>query len=396
MSFTDLFLSVKHHLKDHPEQTFTFYPSSTAAFSCKQCAQCCQQSWEVPVTERYYRHWAPILEGKDPERFTQAFRLSYENSKDPLAYAHIRRHPDQRCVFLDSDNLCFLQKSFGHEALPQICQVYPRLKSTSPAGNYTSHALSGSCSKAADLLSDELNLSFGYQPRAPQNKNPSLLLNETQTLDEFDYLSFLGLVLDLIQTPKTPSLKHLQTLVIETLAEFISRDNRENWCQTRGKNPQRWAERVQFRQSHLTFEPSLALRVWEDFVPLKGAEMTRYFMLLVAQQKHSSQPSPELQSHLFEVVRHLWVGKMCVTDGLVHHQFTLAQEYLWHVVTLSVIQIWVGAELFHHQKIRHLPSLINRTEVALTHRVDFFDRIKSLPTQDCLRLMRHLNQWSLF
>ncbi len=57
------------------------------------------------------------------------------------------------CPLLRDDCLCALQAEKGHEALPYICQVYPRSEARKPSG-YLERSLSPSCEAVLALLWD--------------------------------------------------------------------------------------------------------------------------------------------------------------------------------------------------------------------------------------------------
>ena len=99
--------------------TFVFDPSQR--FACRDCrARCCRLPVAIP------------LSNDEIARFeSQASWIRERIGSDGLEWVRRGRVPTRdvdrtlQCVFLDEDDLCTLQKKFGHDFLPQTCKSFP-------------------------------------------------------------------------------------------------------------------------------------------------------------------------------------------------------------------------------------------------------------------------------
>lgn len=89
-------------------------------FECRDCpARCCRVPWSIRFgpeeTERFLADpWIELRVGSEGRRVLARGMLPQRE--------HERR---LQCVFLDDDQLCSLQKRYGHEYLPRACQSFP-------------------------------------------------------------------------------------------------------------------------------------------------------------------------------------------------------------------------------------------------------------------------------
>ncbi len=97
----------------------TFAPEQR--FECTSCpARCCQLPWAIRLlpeeVERYLGDpW--VTERAGPEGLAVIERQSVLPVRERAGLP--------ACVFLDDDDLCSLQKEFGHAFLPRSCQAFP-------------------------------------------------------------------------------------------------------------------------------------------------------------------------------------------------------------------------------------------------------------------------------
>jgi lysine-N-methylase len=89
-------------------------------FECRDCpAKCCRLPARIRITgeeaERYLADpWVRERAGDEGVRIIQGGGLPiHEKDRGP------------QCVFLDDDNLCSMQKRFGHDYIPRTCQAFP-------------------------------------------------------------------------------------------------------------------------------------------------------------------------------------------------------------------------------------------------------------------------------
>lgn len=98
----------------------TFSAPDNQLFECRDCpARCCRTPWSIQLgTEEVERYiddpWVIDRAGADGVRVLGRKMLPKR--------VHERR---LQCVFLDEDELCSLQKKFGHGYIPRACQAFP-------------------------------------------------------------------------------------------------------------------------------------------------------------------------------------------------------------------------------------------------------------------------------
>lgn len=108
--------------------------ASRSHHNCKMCGGGCR-SYDVMLTEREARRldlamWRPLL--NDVPDDTPLVLL------DEVAHQYTLNKVDDRCVFLDADNLCIVHKSAGMDAKPIACQFFPLQIVQSPDGLHAS------------------------------------------------------------------------------------------------------------------------------------------------------------------------------------------------------------------------------------------------------------------
>jgi len=106
-------------------------------YECTGCGKCCS-GWAVPLTEEDYdriseKDWASLHPKFIGKKLFRELR-DYEAADSPYTNAIVRGE-DGHCPFL-VDNLCFIHKSFGPNAKPAICQLFPYCFNETPSGVY--------------------------------------------------------------------------------------------------------------------------------------------------------------------------------------------------------------------------------------------------------------------
>lgn len=112
-------------------------------FSCtaSKCQDNCCIGWEIDVDPDSFRHYQKI-KGSIGERL----RTGIDTSDHP----HFHTDKNQRCVFLNQDNLCDIQKELGEDALCDICREHPRFYHV--CGDIEEAGLGIACEEAARLI----------------------------------------------------------------------------------------------------------------------------------------------------------------------------------------------------------------------------------------------------
>ena len=120
-------------------------PKYVADFQCdgSKCnAKCCGK-WRIDIDMETYKKYQRI---KNP-----AMRKKILSSIQPSTIQtgfQIKLNNKGVCPLLCEDNLCYIQRNMGEDALSQTCKVYPRM--VQQIGNYQFRMLAMTCSVAAE------------------------------------------------------------------------------------------------------------------------------------------------------------------------------------------------------------------------------------------------------
>ena len=126
-------------------QSIILQPKYVADFQCdgSKCnAKCCGK-WRIDIDMETYKKYQRI---KNP-----AMRKKILSSIQPSTIQtgfQIELNNKGVCPLLCEDNLCYIQRNMGEDALPQTCKVYPRM--VQQIGNYQFRMLAMTCPVAAE------------------------------------------------------------------------------------------------------------------------------------------------------------------------------------------------------------------------------------------------------
>ena len=123
-------------------------------------AQCCQK-WHIPIDKATYKryHWIknPVVKNK--------ILGSIIKTSDSKEYC-IKMDENGKCPLICKDDMCYIQRNLGAEALSEVCQTYPR--KVVVLGNCQLRSLSMTCPVAAE---EALFSSDGMVLEIIDNKN---------------------------------------------------------------------------------------------------------------------------------------------------------------------------------------------------------------------------------
>ena len=173
-------------------------PDFYECFRCRAsaCRHSCCRGWEIDIDENTLELYQN-LSGEWREKMDAAIVCDESG-------AHFRLTEDERCPFLQQDGLCELIRSFGEDALCDICALHPRFYEV--VGSYELAGLGLSCEAVCDLLlagegeltlrceetGDELTFSSLLKSLDLEVGDPALRFTPTENLD--------GVLLHLEQT----------------------------------------------------------------------------------------------------------------------------------------------------------------------------------------------------
>ena len=126
-------------------EIFILQPKYVADFQCdaSKCnAKCCGK-WRIDIDMETYKKYQriknpamrkKILSSIQPSTIQTGFQIELDNKGV--------------CPLLCEDNLCYIQRNMGEDALSQTCKVYPRM--VQQIGNYQFRMLAMTCPVAAE------------------------------------------------------------------------------------------------------------------------------------------------------------------------------------------------------------------------------------------------------
>ncbi len=340
--------------------------SDYGRFSCSACAACCQ-SWNIVVNEAYYHQWKEHWETHEDSRFHQAFLKN--DTTDTDRFANLAKHPGtDRCVFLDSDNKCYIHKAHGEEHKPVGCQVYPR--SIQPQFNgYSSIFLQKSCASAPGLMLRDphiyyfLKSDFAHAlPPRPDSVDPE------DVFPRADYHLFLGLALDLLEQPFGGLISRYGTLG-QTLARLIQWDD--------GKSL-RWADLYRAALEDVQY-PSTPSEEARDTAQKMCHNLVKWRFPEMMDPPPASGLTPQevtvLNQYLWVYLRQKLITQSYIPPGQLFYDVLTHQ-----VVNMCFLQMTVLYTRYLQQaeplRQAHFERALSRVERKMAHQWHWIERLK--------------------
>lgn len=171
-----------------------FAPAYYKNFACiaDKCRHSCCIGWEIDV-DRDTLTLYDDLEGD----YAQAIRASIDRTDVP----HFSLAAHDRCPHLDEHGLCRIIKTYGQDALCEICREHPRFYHQTPHG--TEVGLGLSCEEACRVVLSSDNYAEMIEVEA---------LDGTPDPDAFDAVSVRAQIYALLSDRATPYAARLQAL----------------------------------------------------------------------------------------------------------------------------------------------------------------------------------------
>lgn len=130
-------------------------------FECKcgECRACCCEGWPVSIT---YNEYCKLLGLDCSNELRRKIDCCFSIASKPTmeVYAKIAKNYVGDCPMHSSEGQCLLQKEMGAEALPEICNLYPR---NFKSGILMEGCCANSCEKVLELLFESTNRLSFYQ-----------------------------------------------------------------------------------------------------------------------------------------------------------------------------------------------------------------------------------------
>lgn len=121
-------------------------PSYMANFKCiaGDCEETCCAGWYIAVDEGTYKKYKKVKHPEMKKRLDKELVVKKGSSPECAAKIKLKNN---RCAFLDKDNLCDIYKNLGEQYLSETCTMYPR--NTNALGERLELSLALSCPEAA-------------------------------------------------------------------------------------------------------------------------------------------------------------------------------------------------------------------------------------------------------
>ncbi len=193
-----------------------YAPHYYTGFRCiaDRCRHSCCIGWEIDVDE----HARALYQTLDGD-YADAIRASIDTTDTP----HFALAAHDRCPHLDERGLCRIIKSYGHDALCEICREHPRFYHDTPHGKEV--GLGMACEAACSIIL----FSDGFDQMTLIDE-----LDGTPDADAFDATALRARVFAIL---KDAALSHDERLA-RIHAEFgVSADVRSDdaWCELLGE-----------------------------------------------------------------------------------------------------------------------------------------------------------------
>lgn len=155
-------------------------------FKCKigMCRNVCCKGWTVSVNlQEYYKVINLECDNEFREKLDRAFYVNLRPTTEK--YAVLRKNYYGDCIFHGEDGYCEIQKNFGINSIPSVCDLYPRNINTELA---LEKSCSNSCEKVLEMLFEDSNK---FQICEEETANTPICLNN-------QYISVRKLIIDIL------------------------------------------------------------------------------------------------------------------------------------------------------------------------------------------------------
>lgn len=132
---------------------YSLSPSYYSKFQCiaQDCKLSCCAGWNITMNKRDYLDLRRQSGSDALEHNIKTFIRKKKVSQKDNDYAEIRLKADGSCPLLTEKGLCSLQLECGADALPKVCQTFPRGEAFIASG-YLERSLTPGCEAVLELL----------------------------------------------------------------------------------------------------------------------------------------------------------------------------------------------------------------------------------------------------
>ena len=121
-------------------------------FQCigSECGDSCCRHWAITLSKKEYSDYLDMECSPELKAIINSAFFPVRSGNE-LCYAAVKLGENGNCPFLDTDDLCMLQKELGEKALCHTCRIFPRLSYRVGEEAYIG-LCSLNCSRVAELL----------------------------------------------------------------------------------------------------------------------------------------------------------------------------------------------------------------------------------------------------
>ena len=176
-------------------------PSYMARFKCiaGKCEETCCAGWYIAIDEATLKKYKKV---KKPEMKKRLAKELVEKKGGLAECAAKIKLKNNRCAFLDKQNLCDIYKELGEQYLSETCTMYPR--NTNDLGGRIELSLVLSCPEAArQILLDPRPIQFSEQEVESLpivGANLPLKTKQPKTFEDY-IVEMREVLIELIQQP---------------------------------------------------------------------------------------------------------------------------------------------------------------------------------------------------
>jgi lysine-N-methylase len=109
--------------KDIPVGKYVLFPDSFSRSPCEMCGKCCNNDWSVEMDAEDFHRYKSILESSTLPDEYKSYLQETKNREGKIVYKLSPR--EGRCIFLLSDNKCYIHSEHSPDAKSRTCKNYP-------------------------------------------------------------------------------------------------------------------------------------------------------------------------------------------------------------------------------------------------------------------------------
>lgn len=111
------------------EKVKMILPTYVDKFRCigGECEDNCCIGWDIDVDKETFKKYHKVKDEEMRRKFQKGVHNNPDCTNERLDYGRIKLNKEKRCPFLDENNFCSVQATFGEDYLGSVCNQYPRV-----------------------------------------------------------------------------------------------------------------------------------------------------------------------------------------------------------------------------------------------------------------------------